>query len=314
MFIAFSVKSPSETPSIGRTWVRLCWLDDSFYFHDRLNANKKECLFWHLPFDTVMFLARSLFTSASPPYNISCLTNAPYKQTKTGLYDYPKIIKHPMDLSTVKKNIVDRKYKTLQAANEDVTHVWKNCMTYNADGSDFFILAQTLNKKWQEKFKKLLDDFQVAPLMADSSAAGGGGVGGNSKLTLDEKRAFAKSLYKISKDELGRVLVEIEKNYPAALTRNAAEDEIEFNVDRLPSALFTVRERWLCVCVCVCFNLVVHGAVPHLTLFLFFFFLLYTGIANLCQVVHRRQTQKEGQHWWRQQQETKGIKQHTVYE
>lgn len=146
-----------------------------------------------------------------------------------------------MDLTTVKKKIVDRKYKSLQAASDDVTQVWKNCMTYNADGSDFFILAQTLNKKWQEKFEKLLDDLKVAPSAADSG--GGGMVGGNSKLTLDEKRAFAKSLYKLNKDELGRVLVEIEKNYPAALTRNAAEDEIEFNVDRLPSGLFTVRRR-----------------------------------------------------------------------
>ena len=163
-----------------------------------------------------------------------------------GLYDYPKIIKNPMDLSTVKKKIVDRKYKSLQAASDDVTQVWKNCMTYNADGSDFFILAQTLNKKWQEKFHKLLDDLQITPGVAESSSSGGGAgggatVGGNSKLTLDEKRAFAKSLYKISKDELGRVLVEIEKNYPAALTRNAAEDEIEFNVDRLPVPLFMVR-------------------------------------------------------------------------
>ena len=174
-----------------------------------------------------------------------------------GLYDYPKIIKRPMDLGSVKKSIVDRKYKSLQEAAEDVTLVWKNCMTYNADGSDFFILAQTLNKKWQEKYKKLLDDLRVKDT-SGGSLGGGVGVdptaGANSKLTLDEKRAFAKSLYKISKDELGRVLVEIEKNYPAALTRNSAEDEIEFNVDKLPAGLFAVRRSYYSYGSCCCLS------------------------------------------------------------
>jgi len=160
-----------------------------------------------------------------------------------GLFDYPKVIKKPMDLGTVKRNIVDRKYQSLPEAAEDVALVWKNCMTYNADGSDFFILAQNLNRKWQENFKKLLDDLGLpASTMSASELTGSaGGRNANNKLTLDEKRAFAKSLYKLNKDELGRVLVEIEKNYPAALTRSAAEDEIEFNVDRLPAGLFTVR-------------------------------------------------------------------------
>lgn len=174
-----------------------------------------------------------------------------------GLFDYPKVIKKPMDLGRVKRTIVDRKYDSLQDAAEDVGLVWKNCMTYNADGSDFFILAQTLNKKWQEKFKKLLDELRVKdPTIGMSSAGGaggsmdtaGGGSNNNNKLTLDEKRAFAKSLYKISKDELGRVLVEIEKNCPAALTRNSSEDEIEFNVDRLPAGLLSDLQAYVKSC------------------------------------------------------------------
>jgi Bromodomain len=38
-----------------------------------------------------------------------------------------------MDLGTIKKNIVDRKYKTLVEANEDVKLVWYNCQLYNAE-------------------------------------------------------------------------------------------------------------------------------------------------------------------------------------
>lgn len=149
-----------------------------------------------------------------------------------------------MDLGTIKKNIVDRKYKTLVEANDDVRLVWQNCMTYNADGSDFFILAQGLNKKWMEKWRKLLEDFNVEVSAASSALPAAAGAN-NNKLSLDEKRSFAKSLYKISKEDLGRVLVEIEKKHPAALVRNSAEDEVELNVDKLPSSLFAELQQFI---------------------------------------------------------------------
>jgi Bromodomain extra-terminal - transcription regulation len=63
-------------------------------------------------------------------------------------------------------------------------------------------------------------------------------AGGAMRVSNDEKRTFAKSLYKISKDDLGKVLVECEKKAPAALTKNSAEDEIELNVDKIPPAVF----------------------------------------------------------------------------
>jgi len=59
-----------------------------------------------------------------------------------GLFDYPQIIKHPTDLGTVKRKINEGKYKSLHEAGDDVRQIWKNCMTYNADGSDFYNLAE----------------------------------------------------------------------------------------------------------------------------------------------------------------------------
>ena len=59
-----------------------------------------------------------------------------------GLFDYPQVIKKPMDLSLVKKRVNEGKYKSIHEAADDVRLIWKNCMTYNADGSDFYNLAQ----------------------------------------------------------------------------------------------------------------------------------------------------------------------------
>ena len=50
------------------------------------------------------------------------------------LFDYPQIIEKQMDLGTIKQRLERGYYsKTYQVA-EDVKLVWKNCMTYNADG------------------------------------------------------------------------------------------------------------------------------------------------------------------------------------
>jgi len=143
--------------------------------------------------------------------------------------DYPQVIKHLMDLGTVKTKLQQKKYSTLYQVAEDVRLVWNNCMTYNADGSDFYKLAEQLQKRWDDQYTKLLQDCQLP--------AGAGGDGKKSVTTTSEKRLFAKALYTISKEDLGKVLVEVETKCPAAVTRNSAEDELEFNIDKIPVSL-----------------------------------------------------------------------------
>ena len=197
-----------------------------------------------------------------------------------------------MDLGTIKKKIADRKYKTLHQAAQDVRLVWTNCMTYNADGSDFFVLAQNLSKKWEDRYAKLLSDLgmedtsgaaataatgsstgvgssggpstttttpanvsssdpnsvSVPPSVA-STAMGGGGSGLDaSKISIEDKRQSARSLYKISKEDLGKLIVEVDNKCPAALTKNAAEDECELNVDKLTPSLFQELKQFVASC------------------------------------------------------------------
>jgi Bromodomain extra-terminal - transcription regulation len=119
----------------------------------------------------------------------------------------------------------------------DCRHVLVRPHAYlHCSGSDFYNLAQALNKRWNDKFKKLLDDLRIKD--TDLPPSTPTLVGGAMRVSNDEKRSFAKSLYKISKDDLGKVLVECEKKAPTALTKNSAEDEIELNVDKIPPAVF----------------------------------------------------------------------------
>lgn len=159
-----------------------------------------------------------------------------------GLFDYPTLIKKPMDLGTVKRNINARKYKTIPEAAEDIRLVWTNCMTYNQDGSDFFLLAKNLSKKFEEKYSKLVNDLQL-DVRNDSGTSHSSGV-----VTLDEKRTFAKSLYTLSKEDLGKLIVEVDHKCPAALTKNMGEDEAELNVDKIPGALFQDLKKFVTDC------------------------------------------------------------------
>mmetsp|Transcript_22966 Transcript_22966/g.35470 ORF Transcript_22966/g.35470 Transcript_22966/m.35470 type:complete len:268 (-) Transcript_22966:283-1086(-) len=197
-----------------------------------------------------------------------------------GLFDYPQIIKKPMDLGTVKKKMAAKKYKTIHLCAQDVRLVWNNCMTYNADGSEFYVLAQELSKKWEDKYQKLTKDWQVSPKSTaaavtkppstPSSKGGANGSGPSSSsslpqsqksqqqqssqqlqsqqqqqqqsqqqvVSLEEKKTFARNLYKISKEELGKILVELDAKSPSALVKNHAEDEVEINVDNIKPDVF----------------------------------------------------------------------------
>ena len=127
---------------------------------------------------------------------------------------------------------------------EDIRLVWANCMTYNQDGSDFFLLAKNLSKKFEEKYAKLANDLQLDV----KSEAVGSGAAGTGVVTLDEKRAFAKSLYTLSKEDLGKLIVEVDHKAPAALTKNMGEDEAELNVDKIPAELFQALKTFVANC------------------------------------------------------------------
>jgi Bromodomain/Bromodomain extra-terminal - transcription regulation len=137
-----------------------------------------------------------------------------------------------MDLGKIKKKLASKGFKTLYEVADDIRLVWSNCMAYNADGSDFYILAQTLSEKFEKFFAKILQDHSlVAPASSGASSS-------HNEVSLEDKRSFAKSLYKLTKDEVGKILVTLDEKCPAALVKNGAEDEVELNVDKISKDVF----------------------------------------------------------------------------
>jgi len=56
---------------------------------------------------------------------------SPVDYVTLGLLDYPLIVKKPMDLGTVKKNLSNNMYETVESCLADIQLIWDNCKLYN---------------------------------------------------------------------------------------------------------------------------------------------------------------------------------------
>ncbi|KAJ6894058.1 hypothetical protein NC652_027970 [Populus alba x Populus x berolinensis] len=78
--------------------------------------------------------------------------NVPVDVKKLKLHDYFKIIKHPMDLGTVKSRLSKNWYKSPKEFAEDVRLTFNNAMKYNEKGQDVHTMADTLLKIFEENW------------------------------------------------------------------------------------------------------------------------------------------------------------------
>ncbi|KAK4420403.1 Transcription factor GTE4 [Sesamum alatum] len=78
--------------------------------------------------------------------------NEPVNAKALGLVDYHDIIKHPMDLGTIKTRLSQNWYKSPRDFAEDVRLVFHNAMTYNPKGQDVHIMAEQLLQIFEERW------------------------------------------------------------------------------------------------------------------------------------------------------------------
>ncbi|KAL0965545.1 hypothetical protein UPYG_G00282700 [Umbra pygmaea] len=92
------------------------------------------------------------------------------------LHDYHEIIKHPMDLSTVKKKIDAREYADAQMFAADVRIMFSNCYKYNPPDHEVVAMARKLQDVFEMRFAKMPDE----PVKLSPGAGGLVSKGGNS--------------------------------------------------------------------------------------------------------------------------------------
>ena len=89
----------------------------------------------------------------------------PVDYVALNILDYPKIITHPMDLGTVKKNLENGEYKLFQDFMSDINLIWKNCRTYNQPGSEIVKMANHCDKKIKQLIDKQFKNYQTQKMI-----------------------------------------------------------------------------------------------------------------------------------------------------
>ncbi|XP_062097013.1 transcription factor GTE4-like [Humulus lupulus] len=85
--------------------------------------------------------------------------NVPVDVKGLGLLDYNSIIKHPMDLGTVKTRLNKTLYKSPLEFAEDVRLTFNNAMLYNPKGQDVHSMAEQLLKIFEDKWAGIEKEF-----------------------------------------------------------------------------------------------------------------------------------------------------------
>lgn len=87
--------------------------------------------------------------------------NNPVDVEMLNLHDYYSIIKHPMDLGTIKSRLNSNFYQSPREFAEDVRITFNNAMTYNPESQDAHIMAASLLKIFEEKWPAIEAEFTV---------------------------------------------------------------------------------------------------------------------------------------------------------
>eukprot|EP00850_Spirogloea_muscicola_P000108 SM000001S04510 [mRNA] locus=s1:685470:687901:+ [translate_table: standard] len=203
------------------------------------------------------------------------------------LRDYNVVIKRPMDLGTIQQRMErlgsEGGYHTPQEIADDVRLVFSNAMTYNHEGTDVHVMARTLAKKFDERWRderKAIEDIearsteQAADLASEEVAydrlsnnivkqchtafAPGKAVERENLLqvlrftfiaavlmTVEEKRQLGHNLGKLPSQNLNHVIQIIAQKNPRF---NASAEEVEVDIDaQEPATLWRLHQYVLSV-------------------------------------------------------------------
>ncbi|OAY35320.1 transcription factor GTE4 isoform X2 [Manihot esculenta] len=98
--------------------------------------------------------------------------NTPVDVKTLGLHDYFTIIKHPMDLGTVKTRLNKNWYKSPEEFAEDVRLTFHNALRYNPKGQDVHIMAEVLLKMFEDRWAVIKSDYDREMRFASSYELG----------------------------------------------------------------------------------------------------------------------------------------------
>ena len=162
---------------------------------------------------------------------------APVDYIGLNILDYPKIITHPMDLGTVKKNLLNGDYKIFQDFMSDINLIWKNCRTYNQPGSEIVKMANHCDKKMKQLIDKQFKNYQ-------NKGGANKNKTENNSLTLSEKTKLIESIREQPNEGLTQIVKIILRECPKGI-EDIDSEKLQIKVDLLDKKTYDCINQFL---------------------------------------------------------------------
>ncbi|KAH7577233.1 hypothetical protein JRO89_XS01G0225400 [Xanthoceras sorbifolium] len=191
--------------------------------------------------------------------------NTPVDVVKLNIPDYFTVIKHPMDLGTIMRKVTSGAYSSPLEFLADVTLTFSNAMTYNPPGNDVYVMADSLRKFFEARWKAIEKKIpatepqslaEKSGLRVDVETAKPVPPAKKRKIETMHHEIVAEPVKQVMTEEekhnLGRELESLLGEMPVNIidflkehssNGGEGEDEIEIDIDDLSDdTLFTLRK------------------------------------------------------------------------
>jgi Bromodomain extra-terminal - transcription regulation len=106
-------------------------------------------------------------------------------------------------------------------------------MTFNVEGSDYYVLALKLKKEFEDRWSKTVRD-------DDSEAY----TDYHKTPTLMDKKMFSQNIYNINSEDLGKLVVMLDQRCDACI-KKIEPDDLEIDIDAIDNATFWVVDNFV---------------------------------------------------------------------
>ena len=144
-----------------------------------------------------------------------------------GLNDYPKVVKRPMDLATIRKKLQTSKYHSLRSFHSDLKLIWANCRAYNESSSSITLQANELERSVAE-FVEHYNSLERGQWRT---------LGDPERVTLEEKMEMVMDVRELQRTDLMEVGKIVKAEVPSAFEQ-LDSDRFRLKLDNISRTAF----------------------------------------------------------------------------
>ncbi|KAG1398708.1 hypothetical protein G6F60_008201 [Rhizopus arrhizus] len=162
---------------------------------------------------------------------------SPVDPVALNIPDYPSIVKHPIDLSTIETKLNQNAYDSPHAFAADIKLMFNNCYLYNSPELPIYDVAKELeaifDRQWQIKSNPPAS--VPRPMKSSKRPAAGRKMKSKKKkkresLSYEEKKELSERINRLTGDRLNEVIQIIQSSLPDL---DKGETEIVLDIDAL---------------------------------------------------------------------------------